>query len=215
MGASPSASTISNDAVFWPSMRNGLTELTTSMPGRSPSSRTMRSASSKLPRIGNTRAPWINACASFPSATWPSGINTAHTTPARAAYAAADADVLPVDAQITSLAPRSTAAEIAIVMPRSLKEPVGLSPSTFSSTRATPARCARRGASSSGVLPSSNVTTGVDAVTGSCSRYASMIPGQLTLLRRSRGAPNRRGAPPRRRAARAPCRAGRTPEPCA
>ena len=27
-GASPRKSTISNDAVFWPSMRNGLTELT-------------------------------------------------------------------------------------------------------------------------------------------------------------------------------------------
>ncbi len=54
-GASPSASTISNAAVFCPSMRNGLTELTTSTPGRSPSSRTIASASSKLPRTGTTR----------------------------------------------------------------------------------------------------------------------------------------------------------------
>ena len=32
----PSASTISNAAVFWPSMRAGLTELTTSTPGSLP-----------------------------------------------------------------------------------------------------------------------------------------------------------------------------------
>ena len=48
-GASPSTSTISNAAVFWPSMRTGFTEFTTSTPGRSPSSRTMSSASSNVP----------------------------------------------------------------------------------------------------------------------------------------------------------------------
>ena len=49
--------------------------------------------------------------------------------PALTAYAAADADVFPVDAQITALAPSSAAFEIAIVIPRSLKEPVGFKPS--------------------------------------------------------------------------------------
>ncbi len=161
VGASPSAATISNAAVFWPSMRTGLTELTTSTPGCSPSSRTMSSASSNVPVTGTTRAPWISACASLPSAIWPAGSTTAHSRPARAAYAAADADVLPVDAQITTLAPCSTAFDTAIVIPRSLNDPVGFAPSTFSSTRATPARSARRGASTSGVLPSSSVTTGV------------------------------------------------------
>ena len=159
-------------------MRTGLMLLTTSMPGRSPSSRTISSAVSNVPRTGTTRAPWINACASLPSAICPSGITTAHSSPARPAYAAADADVLPVDAQITTLAPRSAALEMASVMPRSLNEPVGFIPSTLSSTRATPAVCAIRGASSSGVPPSSKVTTGVAAVTGRCSRYASMTPGQ-------------------------------------
>ena len=91
-------------------------------------------------------------------------------SPARTAYAAADAEVLPVDAQSTTFAPRSIAIDIAMVMPRSLKEPVGLSPSTFRCTRATPARSAIRGASSSGVLPSSKVTTGVRLVTGRKSR---------------------------------------------
>ena len=102
--------------------------------------------------------------------------------PARAAYAAAEADVLPVEAQIATFAPRSTAVEIAIVMPRSLNDPVGLSPSTLSSTRATPARWAIRGASSSGVLPSSRVITGVASVTGRNSRYASMSPGHADTV---------------------------------
>ena len=56
-GASPSTSTISNAAVFWPSIRTGFTEFTTSTPGRSPSSRTISRAWSKLPVIGTTRAP--------------------------------------------------------------------------------------------------------------------------------------------------------------
>ena len=51
--------------------------------------------------------------------------------PARAAYAAAEAAVLPVEAQITSRAPSPRALLIATVIPRSLKEPVGLAPSNF------------------------------------------------------------------------------------
>ena len=39
--------------------------------------------------------------------------------------------MLPVEAQMTALAPSSTALVIAIVMPRSLNEPVGLAPSTL------------------------------------------------------------------------------------
>ena len=71
----------------------------------------------------------MSACASLPSAIVTVGDARRRTAiPARAAYAAADADVLPVDAQITTLAPSSTAFEIAIVMPRSLNEPVGFEP---------------------------------------------------------------------------------------
>ena len=54
-----------------------------------------------------------------------------HVIPARAAYAAAEAEVLPVEAHATALAPASTAFETAMVIPRSLKEPVGLAPSYF------------------------------------------------------------------------------------
>src|SRR3977135_1854694 len=108
---------------------------------------------------------------------WPSGISTAHVRPARAAWAAADAEVLPVDAHTTALAPDSTALEIATVMPRSLKDPVGLAPSTLRSTRA-PTRSDRRGAGRSGVPPSANVTTGGSALTGRNSRYSSITPRQ-------------------------------------
>ena len=116
---------------------------------------------------GRPCAPWISACASFPSAIWPAGSTTAQTSPARAAYAAADADVFPVDAQTTALAPCSAAFDTATVIPRSLNEPVGLAPSILSQTRATPAWAARRGVASSGVLPSRSVTTGVASLTGS------------------------------------------------
>ena len=51
-----------------------------------------------------------------------------------AAYAAALALVLPVLAQMTARLPASTALLIAIVMPRSLNDPVGLAPSTLSHT---------------------------------------------------------------------------------
>ena len=85
--------------------------------------------------------------------------------------------MLPVEAQTTALAPSSTALEIAIVMPRSLKEPVGLAPSTLSHT-AAPTRSDSRGAGTSGVPPSSSVTTGVSSVMGRKSRYSSMTPRQ-------------------------------------
>ena len=52
--------------------------------------------------------------------------------PARAAYAAADADVLPVDAQMIASAPSASARVTATVMPRSLNEPVGFCPSHLS-----------------------------------------------------------------------------------
>ena len=63
-------------------------------------------------------------------------------------------------------APSCTAADTATVMPRSLKEPVGLAPSSFSQT-SQPARSDSDGASTSGVSPSPSVTSGS---TGSRSR---------------------------------------------
>ena len=86
-----------------------------------------------------------------------------------------DAEVLPVDAHTQAVAPSATATEIASVMPRSLKDPVGLSPSTFSHT-AQPVLSDSQGDSTSGVPPSPRVITGVSSVTGSQGRYSSTTP---------------------------------------
>ena len=50
-------------------------------------------------------APYIIACANFPSAIFPSGITTYALMPALVAYAAAAALVFPVEAQTIALAP--------------------------------------------------------------------------------------------------------------
>jgi L-asparaginase II len=54
--------------------------------------------------------------------------------PALGGVRAAEALVLPVLAQMTACDPASRALLMAIVMPRSLKDPVGLAPSTLSHT---------------------------------------------------------------------------------
>ena len=167
--SSENSSRISNAAVFWPSIRNSLTELTSEMGWRLTSSRTSFSASSKLPLSATTRAPCISAWASLPVAILPSGTITAPRRPALAEYAAAEAAVFPVEAQITALAPSRTAAETAQVMPRSLNEPVGLAPSIFSQTSA-PTRSDSRGASTSGVEPSPRDTMGSPGANGSRSQ---------------------------------------------
>src|SRR4051794_32346645 len=104
--------------------------------------------SSKFPATCSGRAPCTSACAILPSAILPAGMSTAQVSPARAAYAAADADVLPVEAQMTALAPASTALDTATVMPRSLNDPVGLAPSTLRYT-SQPVRSLRTGAGTS------------------------------------------------------------------
>src|SRR3984885_8274229 len=170
------SSTISNAAVFCPSIRKSLTELTSEIGCRFTSSRTSLSASSKFPRSATTRAPCIRACASLPVAILPSGTITAPRNPARAAYAAADAAVFPVEAQMTASAPSRTAADTAQVIPRSLNEPVGLAPSIFSQT-SVPAFSDSRSARIRGVEPSFSETTGSPTANGSLSRYRSMMPG--------------------------------------
>ena len=122
-----------------------------------------------MPRSAITQAPCISAWASLPIAILPSGTMTAPVSPARAAYAAALAAVLPVDAQITASAPSRTAAETAHVIPRSLNDPVRLSPSYFSHTSA-PTRSETRSARISGVEPSSSETTGSSGANGGRSR---------------------------------------------
>ena len=74
---------------------------------------------------------------------------------------------------MTAFAPRSTALLIATVIPRSLNDPVGFSPSYLRYTsQLRPNRCRRRSARMSGVFPSFSVTTGVASVTGRYWRYS-------------------------------------------
>jgi hypothetical protein len=196
----PSSSTSSKAAVFCPSSRNGLTLLTSAIGWLAHNSRTSASAWSKLPRSAITRAPCISAWASLPVAILPSGTITAPRRPARAAYAAALAAVLPVDAQITAWAPSRTAALTAQVMPRSLNDPVGLAPSIFSHT-SQPASSDTNGAATSGVEPSPSVTTGSPSSNGRRSRKRSIKPGMgrqnsSSMTRIARGAERMKSRPP-------------------
>ena len=104
------------------------------------------------------RPPTARTCASFELAAAPATTTITASRPARAAYAAADAAVFPVDAQTIVCAPSASARVTATVIPRSLNDPVGFAPSHFSQ-RSTPNRSDRRGAGSSGVEPSPSVTT--------------------------------------------------------
>ena len=70
---------------------------------------------------------------------------------------------------MTALAPSRTAAETAQVMPRSLKEPVGLAPSSLRRTVA-PTISESTGARSRGVEPSWRLTIGSPSSKGSRSR---------------------------------------------
>ena len=60
-------------------------------------------------------------------------------------------------------------------MPRSLKEPVGLAPSTLIQT-SPPVSSESHGLSTSGVPPSRSVKVGVPSGSGSQSRYSSITP---------------------------------------
>jgi len=61
----------------------------------------------------------------------PCGRRTQHLSPAAAEYAAAEAEVFPVEAHMTTWLSASTALEMAMVIPRSLKEPVGFKSLVF------------------------------------------------------------------------------------
>src|SRR5439155_3130460 len=95
-------------------------------------SRTIASAASNARRTATMRAPKAVACTSVPTATYPAGRTTVHGNAARAAYAAALAAVLPVEAHSTARDPVSTAFATATTIPRSLNDPVGFAPSHLS-----------------------------------------------------------------------------------
>ena len=102
----------------------------------------------------------------MPAAIWPFGSTTMTSSPAAAPYAAAEAEVLPVEAQTIARAPASAALATARTMPRSLNEPVGFWPSTLRYRLARPSASPSRPARTSGVNPSPRVRAGVASVTG-------------------------------------------------
>src|SRR5262249_9447337 len=158
-------------------MRYGLMELTMLTGSVLPISCTRRMPSSKLPRICSTIEPCIIACESLPSAILRPGRRTKQALPPGAAWAAAEAEVLPVEAQMIARAPSSPPRVTAIVMPRPLNEPVGFRPSNLARTR-TRLRTSRGRFSSSmsGVAPSLSEIARVSAATGRRSRYLSISP---------------------------------------
>ena len=117
----------------------------------------------------STVAPNTWAWTSLPSAIFPAGTTTTVRRPKRAPYAAAEALVLPVEAQMIARLPLSSALATATTIPRSLKEPVGLSPSNLKWSERKPRSTPMLRDSMSGVPPSPRVIRGVLAVSGRCS----------------------------------------------
>src|ERR687883_463091 len=118
----------------------------------------------------------------FPRAILPAGTTTKHLMPALAAYAEAEAAVLPVEAQTQARLPEATALLMATVMPRSLKEAVGFIPSNFRNRRApTPPEIV--GASIRGAPPSPMVVTASSGISGSHPRYFRITPCRELELR--------------------------------
>ncbi len=142
----------------------------------------MSRQSSKLPCTCNSSALWAIAWASLPIAIFPSGTSTAALMPAWVAYAAAEAEVFPVEAQMTAFAPCSIAFETAMVIPRSLNEPVGFMPSNFTYTVA-PVRADSAGAGISGVPPSPRVMIGVASLMSRRSAYSRRTPRHWWAIR--------------------------------
>ena len=86
------------------------------------------------------------------------GMNKFASSPARAAYAAKALAALPADGAPNFFTPSSLAMDTAAAMPRALKVPVGFALSSLTKARRQPKQAARRGVSSSGVMPSPRVT---------------------------------------------------------
>ncbi|MBA7592966.1 hypothetical protein ES708_35171 [subsurface metagenome] len=99
------------------------------------------------------------------------------STPQPAAYAAAEALVLPVEAHIKARLPSSSALATATTIPLSLKEPVGLQPSSLKYSSPTASSFSSWEHRTSGVSPSPKVKRGVLGVMGRKSLYLNRTPG--------------------------------------
>ena len=129
-------------------------------------------------------APYASVCASLPVDTRPSGTRTKAGIPACAAYAASEADVLPVDAHATASAPIRLACVRAAVMPRSLNDALGLCPSCFSHRSRTPAKLATASRATSGVFPSGWLTISSSRAPGSTSSRKRQTPERCAAVPR-------------------------------
>src|ERR687894_767435 len=175
-GGAPSTSQTSKAPVFWPSMRSGFTELTRVTSPRSAAILCeIPSAASKLPSICTISAPCARTCTALPRAIFPAGTTTKHRMPARAAYAAAEAAVFPVEAQTAARLPEATARLMATVIPRSLNEAVGFIPSNFRNRRAPPGG-EGGGPRTGGVPPSPMVVTASSGMGGNPPRNRRITP---------------------------------------
>ena len=74
------------------------------------------------------RSKGVKSGTALPNEMLPCGMKMTGCRPPAAAYAAMDAEVLPVDTHATRVMPRRRACDAPQVMPLSLKEPVGLKP---------------------------------------------------------------------------------------
>ena len=81
---------------------------------------------------------------------------------------------MPVEAQVMLSAPFSSALTTPIALARSLKEAVGLRPSSFTNRRATPNSGASRTASYKGVHPTCKCWIREGSSTGSNGKYRHM-----------------------------------------
>ena len=97
------------------------------------------------------------------------GMTTRQGSPALAAKAAQADPALPFVGRATPVAPSSAARDTPTAAPRALNEPVGSGLSSFISSRGTPSSAPRRSIGSSGVMPSSKLTTDLAEPTGSSS----------------------------------------------
>src|SRR5699024_4721716 len=121
------------------------------------------------------------AYAILPSATFTSGMTTIVFSPSLDAYAAAEAEVFPVEAQMTVCAPSSFAFATASTIPRSLNEPVGFKPSNLAKALMLYSSLSEFNGIN-GVLPSCNDNFGVFSVTGKYSLNSSSKPFQYAIL---------------------------------
>src|SRR5579864_8690754 len=157
-------------------MRFGFTLLTSVTGCCSQSSRTIRSATSKPPLTLTTVAPCTLAWTSLPDAIRPCGTTTTVRRPKRPPYAAADALVLPVDAQMIASLPAWMAAATATAMPRSLNEPVGFNPSSLKCSEARPRDGPIVSDSTHGVSPSPRLIRGASGASARRSPQRAMTP---------------------------------------